>query len=165
MTDVQLFKEYKRTAPGGDLAVLVDHYRNDPDHYGDQGAVHAALLELSHVIRPDGALIGGRLGLARTEFYRRLAVCQDAWRRASNARDTRPIGTPAWSTALIDADQAHALALELEHQDQAPTADQDQADQADQDGQAFEVDDQAQADYDSGHQAPAPSSSDQAPTA
>jgi len=107
MTDAQRFAEYKATAPGLDLRFTMAHMtvRMTAD-----GAWADEAHALCRQTWPDGRL----RDISRPEFYQRLRNLQDDWRRASNRRDTLPIGSPAWREGILaeqDAQDARMVAL------------------------------------------------------
>jgi hypothetical protein len=68
MSDAELYRHYRRTAPVEDLRFFLRH-----THSPDLQAAGEALL--AEGCRDTGG------GLSRSAFYRRLAALQDAWRR------------------------------------------------------------------------------------
>ena len=71
LSDAELFRHYKRTAPVEDLRFFLRHARLSRDLRADG----EALLALG--CRDTGGT------LSRSEWYRRLTALQDRWRRAS----------------------------------------------------------------------------------
>ena len=71
LSDAELFRHYKRTAPVEDLRFFLRHARLSPDLRADG----EALLALG--CRDTGGT------LSRSDWYRQLTALQDRWRRAS----------------------------------------------------------------------------------
>jgi hypothetical protein len=73
LSDAELFRHYKRTAPVEDLRFFLRHARLSPDLRADGEAL------LAVGCRDTGGT------LARSDWYRRLTALQDRWRRETNA--------------------------------------------------------------------------------
>ena len=73
LSDAELFRHYKQTAPVEDLRVFLRHARLSPDLRADGEAL------LAVGCRDTGGT------LSRSDWYRRLTALQDRWRRETNA--------------------------------------------------------------------------------
>ena len=82
MTDAELFKYYKRTAPLADLRFWLNHARMS-DH------LRAGFIALESAAQT--------LTIPRPSFYRQLTALQALWRQESNARER--LSTPVENVA------------------------------------------------------------------
>jgi hypothetical protein len=73
LSDTDVFRHYKRTAPVEDLRFFLRHVRLSPDLRADGESLLA-----------DGCRDTGGM-LSRSEWYRRLTALQDRWRRDTAA--------------------------------------------------------------------------------
>ena len=73
LSDAELFKHYKRTAPVEDLRFFLRHARLSPELQASGDALLAAGCRDT----------GGTL--SRSDWYRRLTALQDRWRRTTEA--------------------------------------------------------------------------------
>jgi hypothetical protein len=88
LSDAELFRHYKRTAPVEDLRFFLRHARLSPDLRADGEAL------LAVGCRDTGGT------LSRSDWYRRLTALQDRWRRASEAT-AQHINTDSAADAAI----------------------------------------------------------------
>ena len=88
LSDAEVYRQFKRTAPGEDLQFFLRHARLSPDLRADGDTLLAAGCRET----------GG--ALSRSDWYRRLSALQDRWRRDTADADA---ALPAVSAELAEA--------------------------------------------------------------